>query len=131
MLFLLFGLGANGKSTFLSAVRSLLGDYGTTTDIATWMARDRHINNDIAALRGSRLVIASETEDGSRFAEVLLKLATGGDTLKARFLYAEYFEFRPQFKLWIAGEPQTRDPRRRSRNLAAHSACTVHRDGAG
>jgi P4 family phage/plasmid primase-like protien len=102
-LFLLFGGGSNGKSTFLTVLRSLFGDYGTTTDVGTWMTRDRSgPNNDLAALRGSRLVVASEVEDGARFAEVLVKLATGGDNLKARFLYGEFFEFRPQFKLWIA-----------------------------
>jgi putative DNA primase/helicase len=102
-LFLLFGLGANGKSTFLAILRALLGDYAASTDVQTWMARDRSgPNNDLAALRGARVVVSSEVEDGTRFAEVLLKLATGGDTLKARFLYSEFFEFRPTFKLWIA-----------------------------
>lgn len=102
-LFLLFGGGANGKSTFLSLMRALLGSYATVTNVQTWMTRDRQgATNDIAALRGARVVVSSEVEDGARFAEVLVKLATGGDALSARFHYAEFFEFRPQFKLWIA-----------------------------
>ena len=102
-LFVLYGLGANGKSVFLNTLRALLGEYGAVTDSQTWMVRDRQgPSNDIAALTGRRLVVASETEDGSRFAEVLVKLATGGDPLKVRFLYGEHFEMQPRFKLWLA-----------------------------
>lgn len=102
-LFVLFGLGANGKSTYLNTLRAALGEYAAVTDVQTWMTRDRQgPSNDLAALRGARTVISSETEEGQRFAEVLVKLATGGDSLKARFLYGEFFEFRPVFKLLIA-----------------------------
>lgn len=110
-LFLLYGSGLNGKTTFLNIVRALLGDYATVTDVQTWMTRERGgVTNDIAALRGVRLVVSSEVEDGARFAEVLIKLVTGSDVLKARFLYAEFFEFRPALKLWIAAnhKPQIR-----------------------
>jgi putative DNA primase/helicase len=102
--FLLYGLGANGKSVFLNTLRAVLGDYGTVTSADTWMVRERGgaASNDLAALRGTRLVVSSETEDGQRFAEVMVKQVTGGDSLKARFLYGEFFEFRPAFKLWIA-----------------------------
>ena len=56
----------------------------------------------MARLAGARLVCAVETEDGKRFAESLVKALTGGDTITARFLHCEYFEFVPQFKLWLA-----------------------------
>lgn len=103
VLFLLFGSGANGKSTFLNFLRKILGGYAMTADVRTLMAHSQQgPRNDLAAMRGARLVVSSEVEDGSRFAEVLVKLATGGDMISARFLYGEFFEYEPNFKLWIA-----------------------------
>lgn len=102
-LFLLWGGGANGKSTFINALRAALGDYATQADPAAFMARERSgPSNDIARLRGARLVAAVETEEGQRLAESLVKQITGQDTIAARFLYGEHFEFVPAFKLWLA-----------------------------
>ncbi len=63
---------------------------------------DNGQTNDIAGLRGARLVTSVETEDGQRLAESKIKELTGGDTVTARFLYSENFEFQPEFKLWLA-----------------------------
>lgn len=60
------------------------------------------IPNDIARLKGARLVTASETKTGRRLAEGLLKQATGEDTITARFLRQEFFDFKPEFKIWLA-----------------------------
>lgn len=102
--FILFGTGCNGKSLFLSTVRNLLSDYAkniaTTTLITTKFAG---IGNDIARLKGTRLATASETEEGQKLAENLLKQLSGGvDSVTARFLYCEPFEFTPTHKLFIA-----------------------------
>ncbi|MBN1975953.1 MAG: DNA primase [Anaerolineae bacterium] len=102
-LFILYGTGANGKSTFTEAVRGLLGDYAQQTPVDTLMIkRGQTIPNDIARLKGARLVTASEAEEGQRLAESLVKQMTGGDPLAARFLHAEWFEFVPEFKAWLA-----------------------------
>lgn len=102
-IFLLFGTGANGKSKFLEALRLVIGDYSLATDADTYLMRKgQAVRNDIARLRGSRFVTASESEAGRRFAESMLKNCTGGDTVAARFLYSEHFEFVPTFKLWLA-----------------------------
>ena len=63
---------------------------------------DSGSSNDLARMRGARLVTASETNDGVRLDEALVKKITGQDMVTARFLYGEYFDFRPQFKLWLA-----------------------------
>jgi len=102
-LFLLYGKGANGKSTFLEVVRHVLGDYAQTADFASFMvSKNQTVRNDIAKLNGARLVTATESEYGKRMSEVVVKQLTGGDTVTARFLYSEHFEFVPQFKLWLA-----------------------------
>jgi putative DNA primase/helicase len=101
--FILHGTGANGKSTLLEALGAMLGDYGAKTPTETLLIkRSAGISNDVARLRGARLVTAVEAEDGQRLAESLVKQLTGGDTITARFLYQEAFEFAPTFKLWLA-----------------------------
>ena len=103
VLFFLYGGSDNGKSTFLETVRALLGDYAQTTPTETLLAkRGGNIPNDVARLRGARFVSASESEEGKRLNEPLIKELTGGDTICARFLHAEFFEFKPQCKIWLA-----------------------------
>jgi putative DNA primase/helicase len=100
---LLHGTGANGKSVFVEILRSLLGDYAVQADFSTFLVtKGNAIRNDIARLRGSRLVTAVESDAGRRLAENVVKHMTGGDTVAARFLYSEHFEFVPTFKLWLA-----------------------------
>lgn len=102
-MFILHGTGRNGKSTLLEVVRALLGDYAMRTPTSTLMTkRGEGIPNDIARLKGARFVSASESEDGRRLAESLIKDLTGGDTISARFLRAEFFDFRPEFKVFLA-----------------------------
>ena len=104
LFFFLHGHGANGKSVFVNTVQDMLGDYAMQTPVSTIMTRGKgSINNDIARLRGARFVNTTETDEGSRFNESEIKLITGGDMISARFLHKEYFEYRPQFTLWISG----------------------------
>jgi putative DNA primase/helicase len=104
VLFFLYGIGANGKSTFVNTLQTILGDYAQQAQVSTFMTKGKgSINNDTARLRGSRFVATTETEEGSRFNESELKQLTGGDTITARFLRHEHFEFKPNFKLWISG----------------------------
>lgn len=102
VLFLLYGTGANGKSTVVETLRAMLGDYALQSPPETLLDRRDGIPNDIARLRGGRFVSAIETGEGRRLAESMVKTMTGGDTLVARFMRAEFFEFRPEFKLWLA-----------------------------
>lgn len=103
-MFFLFGDGCNGKSVFLETLRAVLGDYAMQTQTETLMEKisEGGANNDIARLRGARLVTAVEVDKGRRLAESLIKQLTGGDQISARFLYGEFFEFKPTFKIWLA-----------------------------
>lgn len=108
-LFVLHGSGANGKSVFLSVLHALLGDYAVTMFTQTIMTKAQTgANNDVAALRGARLAEGSEVEEGQRMAESSVKQMTGGDRIQARFLYGEFFEFIPQFKILLAANHKPR-----------------------
>ena len=99
--FILYGPGANGKSTLLEVFRALAGPYVQQADFRSFLSQrfDSGPRNDLAAMKGARLVTASETGHRQRLNEVLLKQLTGGDPVRARHLYMESFEYVPQFKL--------------------------------
>lgn len=100
----LHGTRDTGKSTFLNAVASTLGDYAATANFESFIVkRGGHgTRNDLARLRGVHLVKSLEVEEGSALAAGVLKSWSGGDAITARFLYREEFEFVPQGVLWLA-----------------------------
>lgn len=100
--FILYGCGSNGKSTFITTLRSIFGNYETKTSTDTLTEKTSPATNDIAALHGARFVNAVETRAGKKLAESLVKELTGQDAVSARFLYQEFFTFTPVFKLWLA-----------------------------
>jgi putative DNA primase/helicase len=102
-IFLCSGSGSNGKTTLLEALRHIFGQYAVDTPFSTFELQGRSaISNDIAALVGRRFVTASETNEGVRLNEARVKALTGGEVIPARFLYREYFNFRPAAKFWLA-----------------------------
>jgi putative DNA primase/helicase len=102
-MFINHGTGNNGKSTFQEALTAALGDYAMRAPTEMLMAkRSGGVPNDVARLKGARFVTASETEEGRRLAESLVKDLTGQDTISARFMRAEWFDFRPTHKLWLS-----------------------------
>jgi putative DNA primase/helicase len=103
LLAILYGLGKNGKTTLVELLRDVMGDYATNTDVETLLIkRYQGVGNDVAALKGARFVSASEVEKGRRLAESKVKQLTGRDTVTARFLFGENFDFKPEFKLWLS-----------------------------
>jgi putative DNA primase/helicase len=103
-LFILWGGGANGKSTLVNTVSHVLGDYARNTPVETLLLKKGagEIPSDVARLDGPRFLTAAEVDRGRRLAESLVKELTGRDIVTARFLYAEHFDFTPQFKLWLS-----------------------------
>jgi len=109
-LFFLYGVGANGKSTFLEAMRLVMGDYYVTTSVEALLATDYTggATPYVAGLQGMRCAMASEMPEGRRFNESLVKDVTGGGMLTARHLYGAPFQFMPSHTLWISGNYRPR-----------------------
>lgn len=104
--FILYGATTrNGKGTSMETIIHLLGDYGKTAQPES-IAQKQTSNSgspteDIARLKGARFVNMSEPDKGLRLNSALVKQLTGGDTVTARFLHQNSFEYRPEYKLFI------------------------------
>lgn len=91
-----YGEGGNGKSTLFNVLRRVLGGYaaGINADILT-TTDGRTDQSYVAALRGVRLAIMGETEEGARFSVAQMKRITSRDIISARALYKDPIEFTP------------------------------------
>ena len=104
---ILYGTGSNGKSTFVSTLQRILGDYARQIDPASLMAA-RHVSaggprDDLVRLYRARYAVAVESGDGDRLDESLIKTVSGGDVIYARGMYARRgIEFTPEFLLMLA-----------------------------
>lgn len=104
--FFVYGSGGNGKGTFINTLAWMLNDYAQAASPELFTENRFTGGSDEAALArmaGARLVTAQEVEEGKRWNETRVKQVTGGDTITARFLYSNQFEYRPQFKLLFSG----------------------------
>jgi putative DNA primase/helicase len=103
--FFLFGNGKNGKSVFTKTLSRAFGSYAQTIGkgITTSNARGDYPEKEIAALVGLRFGCSSETAQGDRMNEGVIKDLTGEDSMTGRKLYKEEFSFYPILKLWIFG----------------------------
>ena len=105
--FLAYGLGNNGKSTFLNTIRKVMGEYSHKLDVDDIMLKDKRAGGGakegLADLQGKRFVLASEIQDGKHLDVGLIKDMTGGETIRARRLYEHEVEYQPTHKLWLMG----------------------------
>ena len=102
-LFIGVGKGNNGKTTLLEVVRATMGGYAIQAETKTLLERGRDgIPNDVARLAGARFIAAAEAKVRSQLACSVVKTLTGGDTILARYLYGEFFQFEPQGKWFLA-----------------------------
>ncbi len=103
--YFLYGMGNNGKSTFLDVIADMIGGYASNAQPETIMMKkwgSEGASSDIARLKSARFVTSEEPTEGVRLNEGLLKQLTGGSKVTCRFLYGDEFEYMPEFKIWIA-----------------------------
>jgi putative DNA primase/helicase len=100
VLFVMWGLGANGKSTFRETIFALLGDYAIGADASLLITNRRQggATPDLARLFGRRLVTVNETEDKDHLNESRIKFITSNDVITARNLHESFFDFKPTHK---------------------------------
>ena len=89
-------------STFQETVAAALGNRHENADGDAASEALRRRAERVARLKGARFVTASETEEGRRLAESLVKDLTGQDTISARFMWAEWFDFKPTHALHLS-----------------------------
>ncbi|ROL55826.1 hypothetical protein D9V84_10460 [Bacteroidetes/Chlorobi group bacterium Naka2016] len=101
----LYGTGANGKSIFINTLRSVFGEYAGLLPIEALITQrfDDTKKSEIASLVGTRLVVTTEIPVGKNLNEATVKMLTGGDAIKVRNLYQNFFTLEPTFTLWIFG----------------------------
>ncbi|MBO6584755.1 MAG: bifunctional DNA primase/polymerase [Gracilimonas sp.] len=104
-LFFLYGQGKNGKTTFVEVLMKLFDEYACKAENRMIMdvGNSSAIPNDVARLNGHRFVLFSEIQEGRRLDEAKVKNLTGGDTITARFLRQEFFDFEPSHTIWLFG----------------------------
>lgn len=105
-LFILYGpTSRNGKGTTMESILRIMGEYGKNADPtmlqAKFNAQGGGPSEEIARLAGSRFVNISEPEKKITLDAALTKRLTGNDTITARYLHENSFEFRPNFKIFI------------------------------
>ena len=95
----------NGKGTLCESILKVLGSYGCTARPETISLKKNNNSSspseDIARLAGVRFVNISEPSRGLVLNAAQVKSMTGGDTINARFLHENSFDFSPKFKLYI------------------------------
>lgn len=104
-LFLLFGGGSNGKSTFTEQIAYMMGDYADNVQSAVLMQQKVQNNAatySLAKLKNTRFVSTGETDEGGKLAEAQIKSWTGDEKISARFLYGNEFSYKPEFKIWMS-----------------------------
>ena len=105
-LFILYGpTSRNGKGTTMESILRIMGEYGKNADPtmlqAKFNAQSGGPSEEIARLAGARFVNISEPEKKITLDAALTKRLTGNDTITARYLHENSFEFRPNFKIFI------------------------------
>lgn len=116
VLFFLYGTGANGKTTFLHTLQTILGDYSCQADpdLLLSTSSSQHPTN-IARLEKVRLTVCMEVGEGRAMKTSLMKQLTGGDKRTARRMRQDFREYEPTDKIWLGANNK---PRVRGQELA-------------
>lgn len=105
-LFILDGMTTrNGKGTCVETIMQIFGDYGKKAQPETVAVKSNpnsgNASEDKARLCGARFVSISEPPAGMKMNEAIVKQMTGNDTINARFLHKNSFDYKPVFVIFI------------------------------
>src|SRR5947209_2931157 len=113
-LFYVYGPTRSGKGTVSEIfLRLLPRPLATMVDFNSFTAkREGDVSNfDLAELKPSRIVFASESQRNQTLNPAKIKQLTGGDLVRAAFKHKQFFTYRPQFKVWMLSNwPVNGDP---------------------
>jgi len=99
-LIIAYGEGRNGKSTFWNAIARVLGSYaGNMSADALTVGCKRNVKPEMAELKGKRLIIAAELEEGMRLNTSVIKQLCSTDAVYAEKKYKVPFSFIPSHTL--------------------------------
>ena len=99
-LIIAYGGGRNGKSTFWNTISKILGTYsGNMSADTLTVGCKRNVKPEMAEIKGKRLVIAAELEEGMRFNTSNIKQLCSTDEIYAEKKYKEPFKFEPTHTL--------------------------------
>lgn len=102
-----YGSGRNGKGVFLETLKAIFGSYaGKAPGDFLMKSQNEQHPTSMADLAGRRLVITSEVDPKDKFDERKVKELTGGDTVSARHMRQDFFEFEPTHHLWLMANHQ-------------------------
>ena len=95
-----YGEGRNGKSTFWNTIARVLGSYsGSISADALTVGCKRNVKPEMAELKGKRLVIAAELEEGMRLNTSVVKQLCSTDEVSAEKKYRDPFRYTPTHTL--------------------------------
>lgn len=103
-----FGGGSNGKTTFLNAIRNVLGDYAAHVSRGVLFPHRGQHPTELTNLFRRRFVTCAEVNENDAFDEARVKDLTGGDRVTAHRMYEDFWEFDPTHKLFLAGNHKPR-----------------------
>ena len=101
------GSGANGKTTLLNVISEIFGEYSVTVRFETFKhdeyRRGSDATPDLMLMPGACMLRTTEPEAHTKIAEAMVKSLTGGETIQARAMRQDFFQFDPKFKATLAG----------------------------
>lgn len=114
ILMYIWGKTRSGKGTYESTIRKALGGTLAKSVQFSTFTTDRgkdDQNFDLAPLKSARFIAASESKQHERFNEAKVKQITGGDEIHCAFKHKNFFNYVPQFKIWLFSNfPVNADP---------------------
>ena len=103
VMFMLYGTGRNGKSTYRETIHALMGTYAPAADANLLVERKTPggATEEVARLKGRRFVAVNETSESDQLNESRVKFVTSQDMITARPLYGHLFDFYPTHKTFV------------------------------